>query len=425
VPDREGRRIEVWADWLQLGHPTAVGTLFARPLRGAEVYSFEYDAGWLTHPSALAIDPGLQLFAGPQYAAETEANFGIFLDSSPDRWGRILMRRREVLEARRQARRARVLRESDYLLGVHDAQRMGGLRFRTDPEGPFLDNRAELAAPPTARIRELEFASLKLEEEGVEDDPEYANWLRLLIAPGSSLGGSHPKASVTDTQGALWIAKFPSKQDTVDRGAWEFIVHELARRAGVEVAAARCQRFTSAHHTFLTRRFDRTDAGERIHFMSAMAALRKRDREEASYLEVAEFLMQNGSRVPHDLEELWRRIVFFMCVSNNDDHLRNHGFLLRDGGWRLAPAYDVNPVEQPRGHSLNVSDTDNAQDLDLAREVAAYFRVDAQPADAIIAAVVNAVNAWRDVATTTGLSRRAQDEMAPAFALAESERAVR
>ncbi|MDE3074823.1 MAG: HipA N-terminal domain-containing protein, partial [Chloroflexota bacterium] len=185
---REDRRIEVWADWVPLPKPTFVGTLFVRLLQGREVYSFEYDPAWLEHPLALAIDPGLQLFAGPQYAADAELNFGVFLDSSPDRWGRILMRRREALEAREQGRPARTLLETDYLLGVHDAQRMGGLRFRTEPDGPFLDNRVELVAPPMARIHELEFASLKLEEESAEDDPEYAAWLRLLIAPGSSLG---------------------------------------------------------------------------------------------------------------------------------------------------------------------------------------------------------------------------------------------
>jgi serine/threonine-protein kinase HipA len=419
MAERDDTRIEVWADWLPLTEPLRVGVLFARPLRGREVYSFEYDREWLEHPSALAIDPGLQLFAGPQYASEAESNFGVFLDSSPDRWGRILMRRRETLEAREQGRAARTLLESDYLLGVHDQQRMGGLRFRTTPDGPFMDNRTELAAPPMARIRDLEFASLKLEEEGVEDDPEYGAWLRLLIAPGSSLGGSHPKASVTDEQGALWIAKFPSKQDTVDRGAWEFVVHQLAQDAGVNVSVSQCRQFTTAHHTFLTRRFDRTDDGRRIHFMSAMAALRRRDRDEASYLELAEFLIQNGSRVAQDLEELWRRIVFFMCVSNNDDHLRNHGFLLQEGGWQLAPAYDVNPVEQPRGLSLLVSDVDNAQDLGLAREVAEYFRVSAARASDIIASVVKGVGTWRAVAKAAGLSKRAQDDMAQAFGVAE------
>jgi serine/threonine-protein kinase HipA len=419
VINRDGKRIEVWAHWLPLREPVRVGTLFARPLRGHEVFSFEYDGGWLEHPSALAIDPGLELYVGPQYAAEAESNFGVFLDSSPDRWGRMLMRRRETLEAREQGRPARTLLESEYLLGVHDQQRMGGLRFRLLPDGPFLDDRGELTAPPMARIRELEFASMKLEEQGVQDDPEYAAWLRLLIAPGSSLGGSHPKASVTDTHGALWIAKFPSKQDAVDRGAWEFVVHQLAEQASIRVPVAQCRQFTGAHHVFLTQRFDRTPAGQRIHFISAMAALRHRDREEASYLELAQFLMQNGSRVTQDLEELWQRIVFYMCVSNNDDHLRNHGFLLEDRGWRLAPAYDVNPVEQPRGMSLLVSDSDNSQNLDLARDVAEYFRVSSARANEIIMRTVSIVKTWRSVARSGGLSKQEQDDMALAFAVAD------
>jgi len=414
------KTIEVWADWLGLPEPQRVGTLAARPLRGREVLSFEYDGGWLTRPDALAIDPQLQLFGGPQYPDESEQNFGVFLDSSPDRWGRILMRRREALEAVEQGRPVRRLLESDYLLGVLDEQRLGGLRFRVAPDGAFVDDRASLAAPPMARLRELEAASLKLEEEGIEEDPDYAAWLRLLVAPGSSLGGSHPKASVSDEHGALWIAKFPSKQDVFDRGAWEFVVHRLAQEAGVRVAPAQVQRFSGQRHTFLTKRFDRAPDGRRIHFVSAMAALRRRDRDEASYLELAEFLIQNGAHPREDLEELWRRIVFFICVSNCDDHLRNHGFLLEGGAWRLAPAYDMNPVDQPRGLSLLISDADNAQDLGLAREVAEYFRVTASRATDISQAVTTAVRSWRTVAKAAGITAAEQKRMAAAFAAAES-----
>jgi serine/threonine-protein kinase HipA len=414
------RHIDVCADWTPLARPTRVGVLSARPVRGREIFSFEYDPQWLDHPEALAIDPGLQLFRGPQYPDERQASFGVFLDSAPDRWGRLLMRRREGLEARAQGRSPRTLLESDYLLGVHDAQRMGGLRFRLDPAGPFLDDRDELTAPPMARVRELEFASLKLEEDGVENDPEYAQWLRMLIAPGTSLGGSHPKASVTDEDGRLWIAKFPSRLDTVDRGAWEFVVHRLALEAGVAVAPAWCRRFTTRHHTFLTERFDRLPDGGRIHFCSAMAALQHRANEEASYLELAEFLMQRGSRTAADLEQLWRRIVFSICVSNCDDHLRNHGFLLSEVGWRLAPAYDVNPVEEPRGLSLLISEADNAQSLDLAREVAEYFRVRAARASEIVDEVVAAVKGWRGEAQAVGIARGEQEEMARAFAVADA-----
>lgn len=413
------KNIDVWADWASLERPTPIGTLSASVVRGREIFSFQYDPDWLAHAQALAIDPGLRLYQGPQYPAGHQ-NFGVFLDSSPDRWGRLLMRRREALEARSQARPARTLAESDYLLGVHDEQRMGGLRFRLDRDGPFLDDRTELAAPPMARLRELELASLQLEKEGAERDPEYASWLRLLIAPGTSLGGSHPKASVVDERGRLWIAKFPSRHDLVDRGAWEFVVHRLAEKAGIVVPTAVSRRFNSRHRCFLTQRFDRTDDRQRIHFCSAMSTLQRRDNEEASYLEMAEFLIQHGGRTAIDLEQLWRRIVFFVCVSNCDDHLRNHGFLLQEGGWRLAPAYDMNPVEAPRGLSLLISESDNAQDLELVRAVAEYFRVGASRGSDIIRDVVAVVRGWRDEARAIGIPAQEQDDMSAAFAVADA-----
>jgi len=247
------------------------------------------------------------------------------------------MQRREAQRARTEGRRERTLVESDYLLCVYDGHRLGGLRFRIDG-GPFLDDNFELPSPPWTSLRELEHASLQLERVGVERDPSYGKWLSMLIAPGRSLGGARPKASVLDTKKRLWIAKFPSANDTEDIGAWVSVAHALAEKAGVGVAGAECKRFGKKHHTFLSRRFDRTDAGERIHFASAMTMLERGDGEEgASYIDLAGVLSQRGAHAPRDLEQLWRRIVFFICISNVDDHLRNHGFLLEKKGWALAP----------------------------------------------------------------------------------------
>ena len=421
------RVIEVVADWALLGGPTLMGHLTATPARGKEVFSFEYDKQWLSTQSRQQLDPSMALYTGLQYPAQNRENFSVFLDSSPDRWGRVLMRRREAQLARAQGRAERRLLESDYLLGVHDGHRMGALRFRMD--GRFLDDNDELASPPWTSLRELEHASLQLERQDVEDDPDYGRWLQMLIAPGGSLGGARPKAGVRDERDWPWIAKFPSRNDDNDMGAWERVVHDLAERALVVVPEAQLRRFGSSksgghgHHTFLTRRFDRTGGGARLHFASAMTLLGRTDGQGAddgvSYVELADLLMRLGSNTSADLEQLWRRIVFFICVSNTDDHLRNHGFMLEPTGWALAPAYDMNPAPNGAGLELNISETDNALDLDLALSVASVFRVKKKRAEEIVTEVRDAVSQWRSVATSHGLSRTAQDRMRRAFRVAE------
>lgn len=411
----ERREVEVWADWL--ANPMRMGTLQATTARGHDVFSFEYERAWLESPNAGALDPDLQLFPGTQYVRDDKPNFGMFLDSSPDRWGRVLMERREAQVARAENRAKRTLRELDYLLGVFDGHRMGGLRFRIG-DGPFLDDNTEHASPPWTSLRELEQASLHLEEEGVERDPEYAKWLLMLVAPGRSLGGARPKASVVDAKGALWIAKFPSRDDVTDMGAWEAVLHVLARRAKIATADFERKRFGSKRHTFLSKRFDRRD-GRRVHFASAMTMLGRTDGNDspASYLDLAEIIARHGAHPSRDLEELWRRIAFNVCVSNIDDHPRNHGFLLGESGWSLAPAYDMNPAAHGDGLTLNISTTDNAQDLDLVREVAPQFRVAKARVGSILAEVTEAVRTWEAEAKKAGLSREAREAMADAFRL--------
>ena len=208
----ERRTVDVWADWRGLPCATRVGGLHATPSRGKEIFSFEYDRGWLDAGYAQSLDPSLQLVRGPQYTPAGRENFGVFLDSSPDRWGRVLMQRREAQLARESKRSERKLFELDYLLGVYDGHRMGALRYRVD-DGPFLDDNTELASPPWTSLRELEQASLALERPGAERDPAYGKWLRMLIAPGRSLGGARPKASVIDER---WLGRLGARRD---RGA--------------------------------------------------------------------------------------------------------------------------------------------------------------------------------------------------------------
>jgi serine/threonine-protein kinase HipA len=409
------KNIYVYADWFSPAKARLMGILSVTPGKGKEIFSFEYSGDWLSAGFTAVLDPDMKLFGGPQYLPNEKRNFGIFLDSCPDRWGRVIMQRREALLAKNEKRKVRTLLESDYLLGVFDEHRMGAIRFSEKEGGTFLNNDKEMAAPPWASLRELEHASLKFEEDNVHD-PKFIKWLNLLIAPGSSLGGARPKAGVKDAKGNLWIAKFPSKNDDKDIAAWEMVANELAVKAGLNMSEAKLQKFNSKYHTYLTKRFDRNNKGKRIHFASAMTLLGYTDGQEGgSYLEIAGFIQQHGANVEKDLHELWRRIVFTICVKNTDDHLRNHGFLLGKEGWILSPAYDINPGEYDTALSLNISENSNEADLELALEVAEYFRLNKKEANKIISTVKGAVSKWKEVARKNGMNKKEQDRMAGAF----------
>ncbi len=411
------KEIQVYAHWQGLEEPSLMGVLSVSPAKGKESFSFEYADAWLKSGFSQMIDPDLQLYSGAYYPRDDKPNFGVFLDSCPDRWGRVLMQRREAAIAKQEDRAAKKILESDFLLGVYDTHRMGALRFNLDNDGPFLNDNKAMAAPPWTSLRELEHASFKFEEDNT-DDPEYLKWVAMLIAPGSSLGGVRPKASVMDAHNNLWIAKFPSRNDDKDIAAWEMVTNQLAVNAGINVAEGKLLQFNNKYHTYLTKRFDRTAAGERIHFASAMTLLGHIDGEDASgasYLELMEFISRHGAAVEKDLEELWRRIVFSICVKNTDDHLRNHGFLLTEKGWLLSPAYDINPNEYGKGLSLNITDADNSLDLNLAMEVAGYFRLSDDKASQIIEQVAAVVKDWRKVAADYKISNAEQERMSAAF----------
>lgn len=422
ISSTKHKRILVYAHWAELKAPLEMGVLHTNWSRGKEIFSFEYNQEWLQSEHALVLDPELGLYSGPQYVHDEKVNFGLFLDSSPDRWGRLLMRRKEAALARGEGRDPESLYESDYLLRVYDGTRMGGIRLKTDPDGPFLDDDNRLATPPWTSLRDLEYASLQLENSDAADDPEYHSWLNILLAPGSSLGGARPKASIVDPDGHLWIAKFPSVADMHNTGAWEMTTNQMARMAGLQVAESQSRKFSGRHSTFLTKRFDRTNDGRRIHYASALTMLGYQDgtdhHDGASYLELAGFIMRFGSQVDQDLEELWRRIVFFISVSNTDDHLRNHGFIYSSKGWKLSPAFDMNPVETGTGLSLNISETDNTLNIDLALEVAEYFRLSKSRSEEILTQVRSSVKKWREIAARNGISNAEQTIMANAFSRA-------
>ena len=410
------KRIYVYENWMGT-EPSLMGCLYAESLRGKEITSFEYYPAWLTnHPGLLALDPDLQLFGGRQFTPLEKSMFGLFSDSCPDRWGRLLMNRREIILAKQENRKPRNLLETDYLLGVHDEARMGALRFSLQEGGPFLSCESDMAAPPWTTLRDLEAASLAFEK-----DPDFCNnrWLQLLLAPGSSLGGARPKASVKAPDNSLWIAKFPSKHDQYDSGAWEQVTHELARICQLNVPESKLERFSDTGSTYLVKRFDR-QAGRRVHFSSALALLGKKDGDSSgsSYLELVQFLTSYGASPGSDLKELWRRIVFSMAVSNTDDHLRNHGFLLTSGGWRLSPMFDVNPNPKGSFLSLNVTLNDSEIDPDLAIEAASFFGLKKDEAAEEAKRILSTVGrSWRPIAESWGVSGDSQEAMAPAFSI--------
>lgn len=400
--------------------PLFIGTLRVENVRGKEMFSFRADDEMVKNQFLSYLDADLQPYKGEQYPPEGKENFGVFLDSCPDRWGKVLMQRRERLRAKQSARQPKKLFESDYLLGVFDGSRMGALRFKTDPNGDFLDNDSELATPPTTSLRALEQASLNYEQDALGESPEYREWIRMLYSPGSSLGGARPKANVLSPEGHLWIAKFPSRHDGSDIGAWEYVATKMAREFGLRVPETNLERYSSHFHTFLTRRFDRDANGRRLHFASAMTLLGYSDGADAdsgvSYLEIAEFLQRFGnSQQKEELKELWKRIVFNIAINNCDDHLRNHGFILTKKGWVLSPAYDLTPSPFGCGLKLNITENDNTADFDLALETAPFYGIGFTKAKQLIDDVKKIGSQWRKKAKSVGLSSSEQELMSPAF----------
>lgn len=409
--------IYVFAHWKPIQEPELIGILSALNAKGKKAFSFEYNKNWIKSKNQMLLDPDIQFYSGPQYPNNKE-NFGVFFDSMPDTWGRTLMKRRAAQEAATIGEKAKTLYEIDYLLGVYDESRMGALRFKTDLNGPFLDNNNQTPTPPWSSIRELQDAAHNFENDTKSD--EARQWLAILMAPGSSLGGARPKANIIDNDKNLWIAKFPAKNDTTDKATWEFLAYQLALKAGINMSECKIQKVTGNYHTFFTKRFDREN-GERIHFASAMTMTGNNEvnikDHQASYLELAEFIQNHGSNVESNLEQLWRRIVFNIAISNTDDHLRNHGFIIKKEGWELSPAYDLNPSIDKDGLALNIDMDNNALDYDLAKSVGMYFRLDENQMNTILSQVLEAVAQWKEIATKIGISNKEIELMEKAFNL--------
>jgi len=402
------------------GTPHLVGRLWARMRKDRESATFEYDKSWLAHPERFSLEPALKLGPGPFHTPSDKPLFGAIGDSAPDRWGRVLMRRAERRRAEREGHTPRTVREIDYLLMVDDEARQGALRFAEREGGPFLAEHGPAKIPPLIELPRLLSAA-----EHVLSDTDTDEDLRLLLAPGSSLGGARPKASVRDRDGHLVIAKFPNKGDEVNTVLWEAVALTLAEKAGIPVPAWRLETVADKS-ILLLRRFDREE-GMRLPFLSAMSMLDAKDNEARSYLEFVDILRQHGAAPKEDMHALWRRIVFSILISNTDDHLRNHGFLWAGpAGWRLSPAYDLNPVPtdiKPRVLTTAIDLDDGTASLKLALEVASYFELGEEEAHKIAGQVGQAVAAWRREAKKLGLTPAEIDRMASAFEHEDSKTA--
>lgn len=407
--------IYVYAHWLGMPEPQIIGTLSAHFAKGKKAFSFEYDKQWLKSGNQFLLDPDIQLYSGQQFPNGKE-NFGVFLDSMPDTWGRTLMKRRVAQQAKENNEKAATLYDIDYLLGVYDESRMGALRFKTKLDGPFLDNNNETPTPPWSSVRELQQAAKSFEND--DNNEETKKWLAILMAPGSSLGGARPKANILDENKELWIAKFPSKNDSIDKAAWEYLAYLLATKAGINMAPCRIEKIAGNYNTFFTKRFDR-EKGERIHFASAMTMTGNNEDtirdNTASYLDLAEFISNYGANVEENLHQLWRRIIFNIAISNTDDHLRNHGFILTYEGWILSPAYDLNPSIDKDGLALNIDTDNNALDFEIAKSVGDYFRLNNNQMNSIINEVLESISQWKKIAKEIGIPRSEQELMEKAF----------
>lgn len=414
---RNNEELFVYAGWFQ--EPKIIGTLYCVFGNGKTVYSFEYSKDWLSEFSHITLDPDLYNTLGRQYVPNNKFFFGFLSDCLPDRWGRKLLKRKEAVLAEQENRSERQLSDYDFLIGINDESRMGALRFKKSIGGTFISANDSYNVPPFENLRKLEQASLDFERTEFTDDQA----LNMLLEPGSSLGGARPKATVKDADGVLWIAKFPSHRDEYNMGAWEKVTSDLARMAGLNVPETMKKDFNDKGSTFMTRRFDRVYENgkiKRVHCASALTMLGKTDgadsKDGSSYLELVDFIKSSSIQPNKDLEELWNRIVFSILVSNTDDHLRNHNFILTERGWKLAPLFDVNPNPFGKELSLNISENNNQKRLSLALDTAKYYNLTLEKAKenaSKIAAVVK--DNWKNIAKSNGCTNAEIEKMRRAF----------
>ena len=402
-------RLLVFADFDWLDKPELVGELCYEKLRGSESYAFRFDDNWLKFHAGIKLSEDINNYPGLQYTQPGNDIFGCFSDALPDRWGRTLLKRREQIQASEEKRAVRNLSSFDYLMGIDDFSRMGGFRLKRELDGDFINLSPSLKIPPLTELRQLVLASQEVEKSEENDVLPEKKWIAQLIQPGTSLGGARPKAGVLDDSGNLCIAKFPSRKDDYDTGLWEHFSHLLARKAGIYAAQTKVLGGLGKYHTLLSKRFDRTDEGKRIHFASSMSLIGLRDGDNAQggygYLNIVDFILQSCCDVEKNLQELYRRVAFNICIGNSDDHFRNHGFLLTPRGWTLSPAYDMNPTLNEY-QSLLINESSNKADIRTLLESCESYMIKKEVAENIIRQVQAAVAGWENLAVLLQIPAR-------------------
>lgn len=402
-------RLLVFADFDWLDKPELVGELCYEKLRGSESYAFRFDDNWLKFHAGIKLSEDINNYPGLQYTLPGNDIFGCFSDALPDRWGRTLLKRREQIQASEEKRAVRNLSSFDYLMGIDDFSRMGGFRLKRELDGDFINVSPSLKIPPLTELRQLVLASQEVEKSEENDVLPEKKWIAQLIQPGTSLGGARPKAGVLDDSGNLCIAKFPSRKDDYDTGLWEHFSHLLARKAGIYAAQTKVLGGLGKYHTLLSKRFDRTDEGKRIHFASSMSLIGLRDGDNAQggygYLNIVDFILQSCCDVEKNLQELYRRVAFNICIGNSDDHFRNHGFLLTPRGWTLSPAYDMNPTLNEY-QSLLINESSNKADIRTLLESCESYMIKKEVAENIIRQVQAAVAGWENLAVLLQIPAR-------------------
>lgn len=409
------KKLYVYADFDWLNAPQLIGELSYESLRGNDSYGFKFDNEWLRRYGSLNLSEDLNNYPGQQYTKPERDIFGCFADALPDRWGRTLLNRREQILATEENRPVRRLSSFDYLCGIDDFSRMGGFRFKEDPEGEYICTENNLSIPPLTSIRELIVASQEIEKSEESHELPEKKWIQQLVHPGTSLGGARPKAGVIDENQVLYVAKFPSRKDDYDVALWEHLSHQLAKNAGINAAETKAISAGEKYHTLLSLRFDRTTEGRRIHFASAMTLLGLTDGCNADsghgYLDIVDFILQNCCDVDANLRELYRRVAFNICIGNSDDHFRNHGFLLTPRGWTLSPAYDMNPTLNEY-QSLMITKSSSKADLALLLQASEDYMIPQSDAQRIIDQVKETVRSWRAMASRLGISQREMEYFA-------------
>ncbi len=403
------KKLYVYADFDWMKEAVLVGELSYESLRGSDSYGFKFSDEWLKKFGNLFLSEDLNNYPGQQYTQPGKDIFGCFSDALPDRWGRTLLNRREQILAEEEKRPVRRLSSYDYLVGIEDYSRMGGFRFKESLDSDFINMTDTLKIPPLTSIRELVAASQEIEKSEESNILPDKKWIAQLVQPGSSLGGARPKASVIDTDKTLYVAKFPSRKDDYDVGLWEHLCHLLAAKAGINAASTKVLQTNDKYHTLLSRRFDRIQDGKRIHFASAMTLLGLNDGDNATtghgYLDIVDFILQNCTNVEQNLQELYRRVAFNICIGNTDDHFRNHGFLLTSKGWTLSPAYDMNPTLNEY-QSLLINSATNKSDLNILLESCEEYMLGRETAEKIIGEVKDSVKGWKEMAVRIGIPKR-------------------